>query len=230
MSTPQRTYQRIAEGIEEMIRSEGFKVGDRLPPERDLSVRFEVSRTTVREALLALEAADLIEIRDRSGAYILDKSTRLLAGLRKFEHAPGPHEVLQLRRLIEGQASFLAALNAAPAVIREIVEAADANEAIEPDDTDEFHEATRLFHLSIVNAAGNLLFIELFNFLWAQKSGQLWERWYQRTKSRQNRLIVLQHNREVTNAIAGRRPDAARTAMEHHFDWMVERFLGWPDQ
>ena len=63
-------YQQVADHIAEPDRAGKFRVGTRLPPERDLADRFEVSRPTVREALVALEIAGLIEVRTSSGAYV----------------------------------------------------------------------------------------------------------------------------------------------------------------
>lgn len=223
----QKTYQRVASKIEDDIRSGRIKPLSRLPAERDLASDFEVSRTTVREALLALEAAQIIKIKDRSGAYVLPLSQEHPPFLSGMEEAPGPHEVLQMRRLIEGEACLLVAMNGSASAIEAIVAANEANAAVPPDDTPEFHEATRAFHMAIVHGAENSLFAELLEFLWAQKTGPLWENWYAGTKSRRNRLRVIENNQEITDAIVARRPQAARTAMQHHIDWMIARFLSY---
>src|SRR5439155_24872058 len=62
-----RTYEEIVRQVKQMIAEGRPKSGDQLPPERDLAEKFVVSRTSVREALRALESRGLIEIR-RGGA------------------------------------------------------------------------------------------------------------------------------------------------------------------
>ena len=51
----QRLYLQVARQLSELIGSGSFRVGERLPSERDLAQRFEVSRPTIREAMIALE-------------------------------------------------------------------------------------------------------------------------------------------------------------------------------
>ncbi len=67
-----RMSEVIIEQIRLLIRQGQLKPGDRLPAERDLCERFQVSRVTVREALRVLEAAGLIEIRvgARGGTFV----------------------------------------------------------------------------------------------------------------------------------------------------------------
>ena len=59
----QRLYQQVAGQLGELIRQGEFLPGDRLPPERDLARQLGVSRPTVREAMIALEIAGLVEVR-----------------------------------------------------------------------------------------------------------------------------------------------------------------------
>lgn len=222
-----KVYQKVADSLERRIREGVYKPMSRLPPERELAADFQVSRTTVREALMALEAAKIIRIKDRSGAYVLPAPADPSMNLSAIKSSPGPHEVLQLRRLIEGEAAFLVSMNGSGSQIAKIEAACKANAAVPPDDTPEFHAATRAFHLAIVEGSENGLFVDLLEFLWDQKSGPLWANWYGSSRSRQNRLQVLANNQEITDAIVARRPQAAQTAMHRHIDWIIARFLSY---
>jgi DNA-binding FadR family transcriptional regulator len=70
--TTGRIHEEIAEQIKAAIRDGRLKPGDRLPPERELTVRFGVSRMSVRDALRVLEASGLVEVRvgASGGAYV----------------------------------------------------------------------------------------------------------------------------------------------------------------
>ena len=65
-----RLFEEIADAIRELIRNGSFPPGARLPGERELSERFEVSRVTIREAEIALQASGWIHMRTGAGAYV----------------------------------------------------------------------------------------------------------------------------------------------------------------
>ena len=63
----QRLYERVVEKVLELISSGAWRPGFRLPPERELSEAFGVSRTVVREAVKALQARGILESTIGSG-------------------------------------------------------------------------------------------------------------------------------------------------------------------
>src|SRR6187402_153421 len=65
-----RSYQKLAAQILELIGQGEFASGARLPSERALAERFDVSRTSVREAIIALELQGAVEVRGGSGIYV----------------------------------------------------------------------------------------------------------------------------------------------------------------
>jgi DNA-binding FadR family transcriptional regulator len=73
-----RIYEEIVRQVKQLIGEGRLKSGDRLPPERDLAEKFMVSRTSVREALRALQSRGLIEIRAGEGTFIRDVSVETL--------------------------------------------------------------------------------------------------------------------------------------------------------
>ncbi len=54
-----RSYKKIGELLKDELRKGIYTIGERLPPERDIAERFDVSRTVVREALIMLELRKL---------------------------------------------------------------------------------------------------------------------------------------------------------------------------
>ncbi len=69
-----RISDEVFHQLKESILSNGFKAGDKLPPERELADQFQVSRVAIREAIRTLENAGFLEIRQGStgGAYVTD--------------------------------------------------------------------------------------------------------------------------------------------------------------
>ena len=73
-----RLYEKIVVQIENRIISGDLKVGDQLPPERELAEQCEVSRTAVREAIKSLREKGLIEIRTGRGTFVVNSTPVVL--------------------------------------------------------------------------------------------------------------------------------------------------------
>ncbi len=69
-----RAYEDIVEQIRSLIQKNRIKRGDQISNERELALTFKVSRTTVREALLSLEAMNLLLRRQGDGTYVIASS------------------------------------------------------------------------------------------------------------------------------------------------------------
>ena len=104
-----RGYRRplqIVEHIKELIVSTGLRPGDRLPPERELMTRFQASRSTVREALGALQAQGLVRTRTGPGGGVfvaeLDGGRAMtLLGNYFYFRQPSIGDICRLRCLLE---------------------------------------------------------------------------------------------------------------------------------
>jgi GntR family transcriptional regulator, transcriptional repressor for pyruvate dehydrogenase complex len=103
---PQRAFEDIAAQIRDLVASGRLKPGDRLPAERDLSVKFNVSRNTLREALRALEHSGMIELRKGAagGAFVVPGNSGVIVnGLRDLYHlgAITPADLTEARIWLE---------------------------------------------------------------------------------------------------------------------------------
>ena len=99
-----RLYYSVANKIRGLIEEGAFPPGSRLPGERDLAEKFGVSRMTVREAEIALEAVGLLDIRIGSGVYVM-RSPASGNGAA----AIGACELTEARAAMESEAAALAA-------------------------------------------------------------------------------------------------------------------------
>src|SRR4051794_37939232 len=70
-----RLYKRVADELRGAILAGRYQVGRRLPAERELAEMFKVSRPTIREAVIALELQQLVEVRVGAGVFVLDAAT-----------------------------------------------------------------------------------------------------------------------------------------------------------
>ncbi len=160
-----RIYEEVAEQIRMLVSEGQLKPGDRLPSERDLAERLQVSRASVREALSALEMMGLLEIRSGEGTYIkqvnIDSVVAPLAWVISMEKDT-VLELLEVRKILETQAAGLAAERAEDEELQEIAEALEDmhNDLL----AGKFGDASdHNFHHAIARATKNNILVQLMN-------------------------------------------------------------------
>ena len=99
-----RLFWRIVDKVEALINQGEFSAGSRLPPERELADMFDVSRPTIREAIIALEVRGRVEVKTGSGVYVIEQQE---TSVKTKEISA--FELTQARALIEGEIAALAA-------------------------------------------------------------------------------------------------------------------------
>jgi DNA-binding FadR family transcriptional regulator len=229
----QRLYEQVAGQVTDLVARGEFKPGDRLPPERDLAKLLGVSRPTVREAMIALEIAGLVDVRVGAGAFVTDKAkngaANGAANGRLFEGAgSSPLELIAARRTIEPEVAALAAQCASPAEIAAIAETITMISAAQ--DTPEHRAADHLFHVRVGLASHNAVLTAIVDECWADMYSPMFERMgaitgliASRCSPQQRDKTNIEHG-DVYRAIAARDPDGARAAMDRHLAG-VERIL-----
>jgi GntR family transcriptional repressor for pyruvate dehydrogenase complex len=209
------TRRRIVKEIELFIIRNSLKAGDSLPSERDLSEILKTSRRAVREALVALDAMGVVEIRPRSGCYLKVQSIKQSINGESplwYRDDISPKDIFQLRQTIERESAILAVANASEKQIAEIDE---AYKALEKNNTLIGGIEDRAFHLSIAMASGNALYVRLLSELWTWGDKYfLWECDEYRMGYRGN--IVAIHNK-IREAIRRREIKSVIEAVIEHF-------------
>lgn len=215
--TTQRLYQQVADHIADLIRGGEYPTASRLPPERDLARRLQVSRPTVREALIALEIAGLVEVRTGSGAYVCGRSASP-DGLRAALDAAGPSafELITARRLVEPQVAALAAQTATPADLASLAEAVELFERRWTGTHHEKLEADRLFHTRLAEATRNAVVVAIVEELWRGMFGPIFAVLSERTQLTNRQSMTLQDHRTILACVERRDAAAAHAAMLNH--------------
>lgn len=221
----ERLYQDLARSLIGEIDAGLHPVGSRLPAERELAARFDVSRPTVREAIIALEVQGLVEVRIGSGAYVLR--------LPGKGDVPGfnitAFELTEARLLFEGEAAALAAAqitDAELAAIGALVHAiAQANAAPGGTDAKEADAADREFHLAIARATRNNAVVETIENLWALRYDSPEAALLHEKARTANVKPVVDEHTAVLDALRARDPAAARAAMRAHLSAVLDSLL-----
>jgi GntR family transcriptional regulator, transcriptional repressor for pyruvate dehydrogenase complex len=157
----ERAFEKILGNLEEAIFSEDLSAGDRLPPERELAARFDVSRASVREALRVLEALGLVRVRRGAdnGATLLEQPVNALEPLFRFHfalHHVSLENLIEFRAVVETWTAEAAATLQLDEELKEAGAAVTRMEAEELDLASFLSEDLR-FHLALARASGNPL-------------------------------------------------------------------------
>ncbi len=107
----EKMFVEILNKLKAIIQKDRLQPGDKLPSERELSERLNVGRSSVREALRAMELLGLIETRRGEGTFIKEaRNHRLVEVLASFILNDGlvKKELTETRQMIEKNAILLA--------------------------------------------------------------------------------------------------------------------------
>ena len=208
-----RLYERVAEALSRDITGGAYSIGDRLPSERDLSAKFEVSRPTIREAMIALEVDGLVEVVTGSGVYVraLDR--------KHGKAAPkdvGPFELLEARALVEGESAALAAQHITAAELRKLEKLVAEMESENARDVVMSEDADRRFHLAIAEATKNSGMVLAVQSLWDARNQSLQNvRFLEKVRAEGVKPRICEHS-AIVRALKTGDPKAARNAMRAH--------------
>ena len=223
---PRGLVMEIVDSLGDNIRSGRIHPGEKLPTEAEIMVRFDVSRTVVREALSKLQASGLVETRHGIGTFVSprDMSGNFKISAQDFATVADVIAVLELRISLETEAAGLAAqrrtdanLDAMQAALRAFQSSIEMDSDAVPSDFQ--------FHMEVARATGNQHFADLMTYLGAMiiprtrvntpqhaPEGRL--NYLQRVNSEHESIYVAIRNRDA---------DAARAAMRTHLSNSRER-------
>lgn len=221
-----RLYLQIADRLADSIKEEGLSSGARLPSERELAASFDVSRQTVREALIALEVAGTVEIKLGSGVYVKAPSARSMQEV--LEDAPSPTEILEARKIFESEAAALAATlitDSELAQLKGFLEQMQKHESAH--DTLATEEADKQFHLLIAKATRNSAIFNTIKWLWdlrgKSKISQIFHNKVRSTGSHPN----ISEHQKIYDALADKDAKVAQAAMVMHLRQVLEEFASY---
>ncbi len=150
-----RRYYDIGLQIEELLYSGVFKAGERLPSERELSERFNTSRTTIREAIIMLELKGVLNVKQGSGIFFVDSTDKLNQKSLMPYSEIGPFELLQARQVIESNITGFAASQISFNELQELKKIIGLQEKAIAAESDKFEDLDHRFHSIIAGYSSN---------------------------------------------------------------------------
>jgi GntR family transcriptional repressor for pyruvate dehydrogenase complex len=220
----------IVAQIERLIVDGALSPGEALPAERDLARRLSVSRPSLREALLKMEARGLIQLRRGGGFAVTDVTAPTIAEplahvLNRYPKAA--LDLLEMRHALEAVAAALAARRATPADLRKLQRALAAMDTPKATrDSIAGAEADAGFHLAVAEASHNVALVHVTRGIFNLMRTSIVERHELFYGNAENRGRLHAQHRAIFAAIRAGDPRAARNAAHAHLDFVQATLRG----
>ena len=202
-----------------------YPPGTRLPGERELAEQFEVSRVTIRQALISLQALGKLEVRPGSGSHVLNAAVSQVDVLPSVSAL----ELTEARSLFESEVAALAAPDISDETLAKL-EQLIVDMSSDHDDVDAAELADRDFHLTIAAAAGNSVLYYIVEKLWRMRMELAPVRKVYDSVCSEDAAARGGEHREILDALHSRDPAQARLAMRKHFTRLLESMLDVTEQ
>jgi GntR family transcriptional repressor for pyruvate dehydrogenase complex len=212
----QSTVGAVAKRLLDHLTTGDFEPGTRLPPERSLATSLGVGRSTLREAMAALDVLGIIEVRPGSGAYLTSASAEVMPQAITWSlmlGQPRTQDLVEVREHLEVLTAKLAAARATDDDIsrleKHVVGMREAKS-----DVDAFVAADMAFHFEIAQIADNSVLQDIL-----QSVSSLLREWFDRTLRVPGTIeATLVEHEAVFEAIRDRSAELAESRMKELMD------------
>jgi GntR family transcriptional repressor for pyruvate dehydrogenase complex len=218
--------------FEELILSGKFKMGQKLPSERELALQLRVSRPVVHEGLVELASRGLVSLKPRFGAVVNDYrkegSISLLSSLIQYQKGKLEPELLdsllQMRMLMEPQFARRAAQYKTEEQVREFYEILAREEEADYRDIQKITDLDFEFHLLVAVASGNAVYpllLNSFRQVYTNLSGQFFN-------DSQVVITVRKYHRDMVKAMEagdGKKAMSVMKALLHHGEQHLRQMI-----
>ena len=223
---PKKISEEIVSQVKQLISKGELKPGDRIPSERELATMLGVSRPSVREAIMVLEAMGFVESRQGGGTYVKALTEgSIMNPLAKLVEKRDPEllrSLAEVRMGLESWSAYLAAQRATDSDIAEIrrlykiMEKQAAKGGWSPDVDAEFHYA-------ITSASHNSLQMHVLDSIHSLFHATIQVALMEFYQQEGHVQLLLTHHHDIMEAIAAHDPELARKKMMEHLAMVEEK-------
>lgn len=212
----QSVQKEIILRLKELINFKNLEPGDKLPSERMLSEKFNVTRSNLREALQTLESYGLVKSIPQSGTFVADIGITAMNGMIDDIlglHIPSFKDLVEARIFLELKGVKLAAMRRTSddLIHLESTLTAYTDKVIRGEDA---VQEDLLFHLAIAKASGNST---LNSFMLKITPEIITNFEKHHVCDKDTAFKGIEEHKAIIDAIKSKDPDAAKLAMKRHF-------------
>lgn len=219
----QRNSSLALERLRIIIDQLEMEARDQLPTERELSEQIGVGRRAVRRALEVMEAEGRIWRRQGAGTFIGSEPAQPERQIKDLPELSNMFEVMEVRLRLEPALAQLAAVRATPDDIATMRDLAAKVGSAEDMDSRELWDGA--LHRAIATAAGNTLFLALFDVVDRVRQDETWRHVREALRTHESTTLYKSQHVDVLDAIERRDPVAAEKCMRRHLLALQERLM-----
>jgi len=223
---PKKLSEEIVSQIKDLIGNGELKPGQRIPSERELAAFLGVSRPSVREAIMVLEAMGFLESRQGGGTYVRSLTEMSMADpLASMVERRDPrmlHALTEVRMGLETWSAYLAAKRAEDSEIAQMRELYEVM-VDQADGGGWDPEIDAQFHLTITAATHNTLQVHVLNTIQSLFQTTIMVALGEFYSKEGYIELLLNHHREILEAIEAHDPELARQKMMEHLTLVEEK-------
>lgn len=217
-------YRKLRDAIE----SGRFEPGDKLPPERDLALRFGSSRNLVRRAVQRLERERRVIRHVGRGTFVADAEGGGTDGSTStLSSSVSPLDVLEARMAIEPGFADLVVARASEDDFSRLESCLRAMD--DAHTQQEFREAGYAFHLELARTTRNPLLVKIFELIIEARAAAGWGRLRALNDTKEARAAQTAANRDILTALRDRDSELARRLIRAHLGRMVASVAFQPE-
>lgn len=219
----------ITQELERLILEGTFKPGQKLPPERELAERFEVSRPSLREAIQKLAARGVLSSKHGGGTYVSEQLgssfTDPLQALLS-SHEEFLYDQLEFRDALEGLSAYYAALRATDTDKMMLTKRYQALvEANQQENSEQESKLDAAFHMAIAECAHNVVLLHTLRSLFSTLEQSISANLTNLFEKKDARGQVMAQHQALYEAIMASKPEEARAAVHAHLVFVEDNLL-----
>lgn len=202
--------------------------GQKLPPERELALKFAVSRPSLRDAIKNMEARGLIYRKQGGGTFVKRRLNTLVTDPLLDLIAQRPEtqfDLLEFRHALEGMAAYYSALRGQPEDYQALQQALDNIPSTQEDNKSEEATALADFYLVMAQASHNLVLLHIVRSLQPMLHENIRCNLEMLALNSQVADVISDQRKQIVAAILARDPELARQASNEHLAFIEDTLL-----
>ncbi len=222
---PKKISEEIVEQIKALISKGQLKPGERVPSERDLAAMLGVSRPSVREAIMVLDAMGLVESRQGGGTYVRSLTEQSMTDPLTGMVTNNPqllYDLSEVRIGLESWSAHLAAQNATDQDLAELEKILERMRRLAPSGGWPAEIDTQ-FHYAITNASHNTIQIHVLNTIHSLFKATIEVALFEFYRREGYTQLLLEQHEAIFSAISAHNPELAQQKMIEHLSIVKQK-------